>query len=150
MKLCIFLFLIHSAALAQTNLQQIEVEDTSPLSWQDDQDGKILSGKKNHSTQIKDLPPIQTDNLRQFFSQQSSIHTPEQTTEPWTVINYRGIGSPQEGQNILILQDDLPTSMDMYGQADNYFSPPAPLMEEIQVIRRRWLFTLWATRLVAW
>lgn len=134
MKICIALFLLNSAAFAQTSLPQIEVQDSSPLLWRDDQDGKILSGKKNHTTRIKDLPPIQTDNLRQFFSQQSSIHAPEQTTEPWTVINYRGIGSPQEGQNLLLLQDDLPTSMDMYGQADNYFSPPAPLMEEIQII----------------
>ncbi len=124
MKFCILLLVIQTAAFAQTNLQPIEVEDRAPLVWREDQQGKILSGKKNHTTKIKDLPPIQTDNLRQFFSQHSSIHAPEQTTEPWTVINYRGIGNPQEGQNILILQDDLPTSMDMYGQADNYFSPP--------------------------
>jgi Fe(3+) dicitrate transport protein len=134
MKFFMIFLLLLPYAFAQNELAPIEVIDHQDFAWQETDEVKILSGKKNTKTKIKDLPPIQTDNLRQFFAQQPSIHTPEQTTEPWTIMNYRGIGSPQEGQNILILQDDLPTSMDMYGQADNYFAPPAPLMEEIQVI----------------
>lgn len=134
MKLLIIFLLLQPYAFAQNELAPIDVTDHWDFAWQETDKVKILSGKKNNKIKIKDLPPIQTDNLRQFFAQQPSIHTPEQTTEPWTMMNYRGIGTPQEGQNILILQDDLPTSMDMYGQADNYFTPPAPLMEEIQVI----------------
>jgi Fe(3+) dicitrate transport protein len=98
------------------------------------EDSLILEGKKTKVTSLKDLPPVQLDSTRQVFSSQPGIHTPEQTTEPWMVLNYRGLGSPQEAQGLLILQDGLPVALDMYGSPDHYYAPPAPLMERIEVI----------------
>jgi Fe(3+) dicitrate transport protein len=132
-KLPLFSLLLSFNIWATDSLAPIDVVDSEPF-WKENDGTQILSGKKNKTTRIDDLPPIQTDNMRQVLSQHSGLHAPEQTTEPWTIINFRGIGSPQEGQNLLILQDGLPVSMDMYGQADHYFTPPAGLMEEIQVI----------------
>ncbi len=103
-------------------------------SWVEQEKTKILSGKKNRTTKVDYLPPVQTDNHRQFFSQQASIHSADIAADPWTSLSFRGIGDPHEAQNLLILQDGLPVAIDVYGAAGNYYAPPGPLMEQIQVI----------------
>lgn len=138
-KTLIGLTLLSSLAISQDTLSPIEVSGKQDLesarpTWVEQDKTQILSGKKNRTSKIDYLPPIQTDNNRQHFSQQASIYAPDQTTEPWTSMSFRGIGDPHEGQNLLIMQDGLPVAIDIYGQPGNYYSPPAPLMEDLQVV----------------
>lgn len=128
-----------SAYGAEETLETIDVHGEQDLSvtrplWEEKDTTKILTGKKNRSSKINYLPPVQTDNNRQHFSQQPGIYAADLGTEPWTSLSFRGIGDPHEGQNLLILQDGLPVSIDMYGQPGNYYSPPAPLMDSLNVI----------------
>jgi Fe(3+) dicitrate transport protein len=102
--------------------------------WKEVEGGRILSGKKNKATKTDLHPPVATDNMRQFFSQNAGVLVAEQSTEPWPAFNVRGIGDPHESQNVLLLQDGLPMPMDMYGSGGQYVAPPAPLMDEIEVI----------------
>ncbi len=102
--------------------------------WVEQDKTKIYSGKKNRTSKINYLPPVQTDNHRQFFSQQASIHAADIAADPWTSLSFRGIGDPHEAQNLLIMQDGIPVPIDMYGAAGYYYAPPAPLMEQIQVL----------------
>ena len=127
-----FLFVLPS--FAEDTIEEIKIfPDTRPT-WQESDNTKILSGKKNSIYRVDYLPPIQTDNNRQLLSQLPGLLSAEQATEPWTVINYRGFGTPQEAQSLLLLQDGLPVAIDIYGQPDNLYSPHGPLMESIQVI----------------
>ncbi len=125
-----------SPAIAQDVLAPVEVraKQVAPVRWKEVESTRILSGKKNKATKTDVNPPIATDNLRQFFSQNAAVLTPEQSTEPWAALSIRGIGDPHEAQNVLILQDGLPVPVDMYGTAGQYYSPPGPLMDEIEVI----------------
>jgi Fe(3+) dicitrate transport protein len=129
-------FGVLSSALAQDVLAPVEVRATqvAPVRWKEVESTRILSGKKNKATKTDVNPPIATDNLRQFFSQNAAVLTPEQSTEPWTALSIRGIGDPHEAQNVLILQDGLPVPIDMYGSGGQYYAPPGPLMDEIEVI----------------
>lgn len=134
MTLFLILFSFLSHAYGSETIEEIKVfADTRPT-WQETDKTKILSGKKNSISRVDYLPPVQTDNNRQLLSQLPGLLSAEQTTEPWTVINYRGFGSPQEAQSLLLLQDGLPVAIDIYGQPDNLYSPPGPLMESIQLI----------------
>lgn len=124
---------------AAENLDTIDVtaeseQDFYRPTWVEQEKTKILSGKKNRTTKVSYLPPIQTDNHRQFFSQQASIHAADIAADPWTSLSFRGIGDPHEAQNILILQDGIPVAIDMYSSPNVYYAPPAQLMEEISVI----------------
>lgn len=125
-----------SPAIAQDVLAPVEVraKEVAPVRWKEVESTRILSGKKNKATKTDINPPIATDNLRQFFSQNAAVLTPDQSTEPWTALSIRGIGDPHEAQNVLILQDGLPVPVDMYGSAGQYYSPPGPLMDEIEVV----------------
>ena len=124
---------------AAENLETIDVNAESEQeffrpTWVEQEKTKILTGKKNRTTKINYLPPIQTDNHRQFFSQQASIHAADIAADPWTSLSFRGIGDPHEAQNLLIMQDGIPVSIDMYSSPNTYYAPPAQLMEEISVI----------------
>lgn len=141
MKSPLFFLVLLSLPLmshAHESLDRIEVsaqnQDSYRPSWVEQDKTKILTGKKTRTSKIEYLPPVQTDNHRQFFSQQASIHAADIAADPWTSLSFRGIGDPHEAQNILILQDGIPVAIDMYGAPGNYYSPPAPLMEEIQVL----------------
>jgi len=125
-----------SPAIAQDVLAPVEVraKEVAPVRWKEVESTRILSGKKNKATKTDINPPIATDNLRQFFSQNASVLTPDQSTEPWAAISIRGIGDPHEAQNVLILQDGLPVPVDMYGSPNQYYLPPGPMMDEIEVI----------------
>lgn len=135
----ILLMIAANAFGAEETLETIDVEGDQDLSvtrplWEEGDKTKILTGKKNRSSKINYLPPVQTDNHRQHFSQQPGIYAADLATEPWTSLSFRNIGDPHEGQNLLILQDGLPVAVDMYGQPGNYYSPPAPLMDSLNVI----------------
>ena len=135
----LILLALASQVYAQETLETIDVHGDQDLSatrptWEESDKTKILTGKKNRSSKINYLPPVQTDNNRQHFSQQPGIYAADLATEPWTSLSFRGIGDPHEGQNLLILQDGLPVAVDMYGQPGNYYSPPAPLMDSLNVI----------------
>jgi Fe(3+) dicitrate transport protein len=133
LKIIVF-SILSSSINAQDYQKEINIFSEKRPSWEEIDKDKILVGKKNTNTKMNYLPPIQTDNNRQLLSQLPGVFSPDQTTEPWTIINYRGFGTPQEAQSLLILQDGLPVAIDMYGQADHLYLPPAPLMESVQVI----------------
>ena len=130
----ILVCLISFPTFGDETLDVVRVFPDSRPTWKEADKTKILSGKKNTIASVNYLPPIQTDNNRQLLSQLPGLFSPEQSTEPWTVINYRGFGTPQEAQSLLLVQDGLPVAIDIYGQPDNLYSPPGPLMESIQVI----------------
>jgi Fe(3+) dicitrate transport protein len=135
--LALMLFPISLFAQSIESLEAIDVtadQEAYRPSWIEQDKTKILSGKKNRTTKVDYLPPVQTDNHRQFFSQQASIHAADIAADPWTSLSFRGIGDPHEAQNILILQDGIPVSLDMYSSPNVYYAPPAQLMEEISVI----------------
>ncbi len=140
MKLIVLaLALVPYSLFAQTteSLDTIDVtaeQEFQRPTWVEQDKTKIFSGKKNRTSKINYLPPVQTDNHRQFFSQQASIHAADIAADPWTSLSFRGIGDPHEAQNLLIMQDGIPVPIDMYGAAGYYYAPPAPLMEQIQVL----------------
>ncbi len=108
--LLVLFSLISLSAYAAESLEKIDVtadQDANRPTWLEQDKTKILSGKKNRTTKINYLPPVQTDNHRQFFSQQASIHAADIAADPWTSLSFRGIGDPHEAQNILILQDGI-------------------------------------------
>jgi predicted PurR-regulated permease PerM len=68
---CIFVlfFLFVLPAFAEDTIEEIKIfPDTRPT-WQESDNTKILSGKKNSISRVDYLPPIQTDNNRQLLSQ---------------------------------------------------------------------------------
>lgn len=137
LKLVVLSLLLTAFPLwAQNVLAPVEVKENkiSPVRWNEVKETKILSGKKNKSTKTDIIPPVATDNMRQYFAQNSSITVAEQSTEPWPAFNIRGIGDPHEAQNVLLLQDGLPMPLDMYGAQGQYVVPPGPLMDEIEVL----------------
>jgi Fe(3+) dicitrate transport protein len=124
-----FLIIISSYTYAAESLSTIEV-----LGNDSESDFSVYEGKKVSRTTLNSLPPVGVDSNRQVFVKTPGLHTPEQTTEPWMIMNYRGLGTPQEAQSLLILQDGLPVSLDMYGSPEHYYAPPSPLMESVEVI----------------
>lgn len=122
--------LINVQIFAQEKLEPIKISSEEETK----ENFQLTLDKKSHLTRLKDLPPAQTNVTRQTLVLLPGLHTPEQTTEPWMILNYRGIGSPQEGQGLLIFQDGLPVAMDMYGIPDHLYSPPIPLMDRVQLI----------------
>lgn len=116
-------------SMASESVGTIEVNGTTK-----NNDLNIYVGKKVSRTQLNSLPPVHVDSSRQVFVKTPGLYTPEQTTEPWMIMNYRGMGTPQEAQGLLILQDGLPVTLDMYGSPEHYYAPPSPLMESVEVI----------------
>lgn len=131
-----FPFLTSSPALAQDLVVPVTVTDerVEPVRWKEVESQRILSGKKNKAVKVDLLPPMATDNHRQTFSQNAGVNALEQSTEPWPAISIRGVGDPHEAQNLMLLQDGQHTAIDIYAYGGHYFSPPTPLMEEIEVI----------------
>lgn len=141
MKTILFslLFVTLTPAMAEEKLDTIEVlgQKSSSFSgyWEENQDAKIFSGKKNTVTSLKDIPQLQTNNYRQATSQTPGLLISEIPNESLAAITYRGLGDPHESYNLLLLQDGLPVASDMYGYPAHYFSPALPMMEKVQFIR---------------
>jgi Fe(3+) dicitrate transport protein len=132
MNLKLFFLLLSTIPLvgeASESVATIEVSGSSKST-----DLNIYEGKKVSRTQLNSLPQVPVDSTRQVLVKTPGLHTPEQTTEPWMIMNYRGLGTPQEAQGLLILQDGLPVTLDMYGSPEHYYAPPSPLMESVEVI----------------
>lgn len=103
--------------------------------WEETRDTKILSGKKNTVTNLKEIPTIQTNNYRQATAKTPGLMLSETPNESSAGLTSRGLGDPHESQNILILHDDLPVQSDMFGYPAAYFTPAIPMMSEMQFIR---------------
>lgn len=103
--------------------------------WEETHDTKILSGKKNTIVDFKEIPTIQTNNLRQATAKTPGLIIAETPNESASSITSRGLGDPHESQNILLLQDDLPVQSDMFGYPAAYFTPAIPMMGSMQFIR---------------
>lgn len=97
--------------------------------------GKILSGKGSTKTEIESLPAVPTQNFRQLFSKTPGLLTSEVANESFASISYRGLGDPHEGFNVLMLQDGIPISPDMYGYPANYYIPSTDSLSATEFIR---------------
>lgn len=136
--IALFLCLI-TIASAQENLGTIYVKEapieTISDSWEENSDVQIFSGKKNTKTSLKKIPQLQTNTYRQAISQTPGLLISEVPNEAIASLNFRGLGDPHESFNILLLQDGIPVSADMYGYPAHYFSPALPMMDEVHFIR---------------
>jgi Fe(3+) dicitrate transport protein len=103
--------------------------------WEENKENKIFSGKKNTATSLKEIPQLQTNNYRQATSQTPGLLISEVPNESLAAITYRGLGNPHESFNVLLLQDGIPVSADMYGYPAHYYSPALPMMDQVQFIR---------------
>ncbi len=120
-------------------LESIEVrekkEDSFSAYWEENQGTQIFSGKKNTLTNLKQIPKLQTNNYRQATSQTPGLLISEVPNESLAAITFRGLGDPHESYNVLLLQDGLPVTSDMYGYPAHYYSPALPMMNKVQFIR---------------
>jgi Fe(3+) dicitrate transport protein len=98
-------------------------------------DGKINEGKKVTITELKELPKIVNNNLRQVFSQTPGLYVSEVANESFASISSRGLGDPHESFNILLLKDGLPIGADLYGYPANYYLPPVDTIDSVEVYR---------------
>lgn len=101
-----------------------------------DVDGaKIYAGKKATSTALAQFPAIQQNNYRQAFAQAPGLLLSEQPNRGNLHINYRGIGDPHEGQDLLVLKDGIPIVFDRLGYSTVYYQPPLEAVERVELIR---------------
>ncbi len=100
-----------------------------------DQKGRLLSGKGSTKTELETLPSVPTQNFRQLFSKTPGLLTSEVANESFASISYRGLGDPHEGFNILMLQDGIPISPDMYGYPANYYIPSTDSLSATEFVR---------------
>ena len=139
MKYLILSFFVVHAALADEQLEKIEVIEHSQPNvsefWEENKQTQIFSGKKNTVTSLKEIPQLQTNNYRQATSQTPGLLISEVPNEALAALTYRGLGDPHESYNLLMLQDGIPVAADMYGYPAHYFSPALPMMEKVQFIR---------------
>ncbi len=133
------LIIFSSGALAEESLETIEVKEEKEGSfsgyWEENKGTQIFSGKKNTVTDLKQIPKLQTNNYRLATSQTPGLLISEIPNESLAAITYRGLGDPHESYNVLLLQDGIPVSTDMYGYPAHYYSPALPMMDKFQFIR---------------
>jgi Fe(3+) dicitrate transport protein len=99
------------------------------------EEGKLYEGKKVTRTVLSRRPEITTNNFRQILSQTPGVLTSEVGNESFTSINYRGIGDPHESFNTLMVQDGIPISVDPFGYAAAYYTPPIESVEHADFIK---------------
>lgn len=95
----------------------------------------IYEGKKTSVIDFDRLPRIQTDNYRQAFAQVPGLLTSELPNASLLSLGYRGIGDPHESQNLLVLKDGIPFSVDMFGYPTVYYAPPFESMDRLEFVR---------------
>lgn len=95
----------------------------------------IYAGKKATTTALGQFPAIQQNNYRQAFAQTPGLLLSEQYNRGNLHANYRGIGDPHEGQDLLVMKDGLPIVFDRLGYSTVYYQPPLEAVERVELIR---------------
>jgi Fe(3+) dicitrate transport protein len=96
---------------------------------------KIYSGKKNTKVDIDENGPVATNNYRQVATRIPGLTIAEVANESWASITYRGLGDPHESFNLLVLEDDIPISADVYGYPAAYYNPPMDFVRQLEFVR---------------
>lgn len=92
----------------------------------------IYQGKKTENIDLRRMPPIINNNLRQALSRTPGLIVSEESS-PLLSIGYRGL-EPHRGQFTQILQDGIPIHADMFGYPEAYYTPPLQFVERIDFI----------------
>ena len=95
---------------------------------------KIYAGKKATALNLKAIPEVQVSNYSQAFALTPGLLTAEEST-PLVSLGYRGIGSPDRAQYMMVLQDGIPLSADPQGYPESYWTPPLEATERIDFVR---------------
>ncbi len=95
---------------------------------------KIYAGKKATSLNLKALPEVQANNYSQAFAMTPGLITAEEST-PLVSLGYRGIGSPDRAQYMMMLQDGIPIAADPQGYPESYWTPPLESTQRIDFVR---------------
>jgi Fe(3+) dicitrate transport protein len=96
---------------------------------------RIFAGKKTTNTNLDELPPLATGQLREAFALTPGLLVSEASNRSWASINYRGLGEPHESWNILILKDGVAVSPDPYNYPAAYYTPPLDAVSRIEFVR---------------
>ena len=96
---------------------------------------KITVTKKTSVTKLDLVPTIVDTNQRQLFARTPGLFVSEQQTATQFNMSYRGLGNPQEGEYVLVLQDGIPVSTDWIGFPTLYYMPLPQSLAEVQLIR---------------
>lgn len=95
---------------------------------------KIYAGKKATSLNLQALPQVQANNYSQAFAMTPGLLTAEEST-PLVSLGYRGIGSPDRAQYMMMLQDGIPIAADPQGYPESYWTPPLESTQRIDFVR---------------
>lgn len=150
LKKSLLVFWIPSVAWAQTGgtlpeadleLGTIEVRDSKMLRdrlWLDPDAQKgpaIRSGKKITLQDQTVVPAVPLQNYRYQFARTPGLIASEVGNESFVSMGLRGLGDPHETQNLLLLEDGIPLSADLYGYPAHYYQPPFEWVETTELIR---------------
>ena len=96
---------------------------------------RITVTKKTSVTKLDLVPTIVDINQRELFARTPGLFVSEQQTATQFNMSYRGLGNPQEGEYVLVLQDGIPISTDWIGFPTLYYMPLPQSLAEVQLIR---------------
>lgn len=95
---------------------------------------KIYAGKKATSLSLESLPEVQANNYNQAFALTPGLQVADSVT-PLVNLSYRGIGSPDKSQFIMMLQDGIPIAADPQGYPESYWTPPLESTQRVEFVR---------------
>ncbi len=95
---------------------------------------KIYAGKKATSLSLESLPEVQANNYNQAFALTPGLQVADAVT-PLVNLSYRGIGSPDKSQFIMMLQDGIPIAADPQGYPESYWTPPLESTQRVEFVR---------------
>ena len=96
----------------------------------------IYAGKKTEVIQVSQIPAnLASNNARQIYSQISGLNI-YQNDDAGLQLNIGGRGlDPNRTSNFNTRQNGYDISADVLGYPESYYSPPAELINEIQIVR---------------
>ena len=102
----------------------------------DFQGTSIYAGKKTEVIQVSQIPAnLASNNARQIFAQISGLNI-YQNDDAGLQLNIGGRGlDPNRTSNFNTRQNGYDISADVLGYPESYYSPPAELIKEIQIVR---------------
>jgi Fe(3+) dicitrate transport protein len=97
--------------------------------------GQLQRTKKVSTTRLDQSPPLPLNQQRQLSSRTPGLLSSEVGNESFVSQNFRGIGDPHESYNVLVLEDGIPISADMFGYPAVYYTPPAGAVDSLKFYR---------------
>ena len=96
----------------------------------------IYAGKKTEVIQVSQIPAnLASNNARQIYAQISGLNI-YQNDDAGLQLNIGGRGlDPNRTSNFNTRQNGYDISADVLGYPESYYSPPAELIKEIQIVR---------------